>query len=80
MDLNILFVVDSIIKKYTKGFMLGNRLPDLALTLNANINEEDKEFILNELDIGLPLGTNFEHTYENGKLEVVFKEVDYEKF
>ena len=39
------------------------------------VNEENKELFLNELDLILPLGLIFSHEYENGKLKVIFKEV-----
>ena len=67
--------IDEIVKRYTEAYMLYNRSPDLAVSLEACVTEEDKEWILSELDCKLPLGLLFSHTYENGKLQITFKEV-----
>ena len=75
MDFNTFCNIDSIVKKYTDGYMLGNRSPDLAVILTALVNDEEKEYILNDLDKELPYGLYFSHEYENGKLKIVFKEV-----
>jgi len=75
MDLNTFCNIDTIVRKYTGAFAIYNRYPDMALTLECRVTEEDKEHILNELDLNLPLDTYFSHIYENGELQVIFKEV-----
>ena len=54
--------------------------PDVNKTADASnkfkdINEEDKEKLLNDLDLVLPYGLTFSHTYKNSHLAVIFKEV-----
>ena len=71
----ILEKVEEQIKKYTEAYMFMNALPDLAICFRANINEEDKELLLNDLDLVLPYGLTFSHEYKNGHLTVKFKEV-----
>ena len=66
--------IDNIIKNYTEAYMIGNG-KDLSVQLIANVSDEDKEKILNDLDLILPYGLIFNHKYENGKLEINFKEV-----
>ncbi len=75
MDFSTFCDIDEIVKRYTEAYMLYNRSPDLAVSLEAHVNEDDKEWILSEFDCKLPFGLNFSHTYENGKLQVIFKEV-----
>lgn len=75
MDFNTFCNIDSIVKKYTDGYMLRNRSPDLAVTLTTLVNDEEKEYILNDLDVELKDYVNFSHTYENGKLEVTFTSI-----
>lgn len=75
----MLFIVESIekeIKKYTEAYALHNRAPDLAVGFICHINEEDKECLLSDVDKVLPYGMTFSHTYENGKLNLIIKEVD----
>lgn len=67
--------IDEIIKRYTEAYIMYNRPNDLAVGLEASVNEDDKEWILSELDCKLPYGIDFTHTYINGKLQVIFKEV-----
>lgn len=74
MDFYIFCGIDKIAKKYTEAYAIYNRPKDLSVMLQAHVNEEKKECILNELDCVLPYGLNFSHTYENGKLQVIFKE------
>jgi len=52
-----------------------NRSPDLLVTIETNVSDENKEKILYDLDYELRDWINFSHTYENGKLQIVFKEV-----
>lgn len=74
MFLMILDTIEKYVKKYTEAYRFGNN-PNLDVELIANINEEDKECLLNDIDLNLPYGLNFSHTYENGKLKVTFKEL-----
>ena len=71
MDFYIFCNIDEIVKKYTEAYAIFNRPEDLSVGLQAHVGEEDKEFILNELDCVLPYGLNFSHTYENGKLKII---------
>ena len=75
MDFNTLCNIDEIIKRYTEAYAIYNRPEDLSIGLQAHVSEDDKEWILSELDCKLPFGLNFSHTYKNGKLNVIFKEV-----
>lgn len=61
--------------KYSSGYAIGNDVNTLNVFISAHLNEENKELFLNELDLILPLGLIFTHEYENGKLKVIFKEV-----
>lgn len=61
--------------KYSSGYAIGNDVDTLNVFISAHLNEENKELFLNELDLILPLGLIFTHEYENGKLKVIFKEV-----
>lgn len=74
----MLFIIESIekeIKKYTEGYALQNRAPDLAIGFICHINEEDKECLLSDIDKVLPYGMTFSHIYENGKLDLTIKEL-----
>ena len=75
MDFETFLELDEIVKRYTESYVFYNRAPDLAFTLDAHVNENDKEWILSEFDCKLPYGTNFRHTYKNGKLQVIFNKV-----
>ena len=61
--------------KYSSGYAIGNDVDTLNVFISAHLNEENKELFLNELDLILPLGLIFTHEYKNGKLKVIFKEV-----
>lgn len=61
--------------KYSSGYAIGNDVDTLNVFISAHLNEENKELFLNELDLILPFGLIFTHEYENGKLKVIFKEV-----
>ena len=73
MLLFILDSIDKIVKRYTEAYIFTNRAPDLAVQLTANINEEDKEHLLNDIDYELRDYVNFSHTYENERLKIIFK-------
>lgn len=75
MFLMILDSIKSCVKKYTKAYMFGNNPKNFNVELIANINDEDKECLLNDIDMHLPYGLNFSHTYENGRLKIIFKEL-----
>lgn len=74
MFLMILDSIEQCVKKYTSAYRFGNN-QDLDVELIANINDENKECLLNDIDLNLPYGLNFSHIYENGKLKVTFKEL-----
>ena len=74
MFLMILDSIEQCVKKYTEAYRFGNN-PNLDVELIANINDEDKEYLLSDIDLNLPYGLNFSHIYENGKLKVTFKEL-----
>jgi hypothetical protein len=74
MMLQEFWKIDNIIKNYTEAYMIGNGT-DLSVQLIAHVSEDDKERILNDLDLTLPYGLIFNHEYENGKLKINFKEV-----
>lgn len=70
-------VVDNIendVKNYTEAYGFGND-SELNVTLNAMIDEENKEMLLSDIDKHLPYGIMFHHTYVNGLLNVIFKEL-----
>lgn len=72
----LLFILDTIerlVKKYTEAYVFTNRAPDLAVQLTANISEEGKEHLLNDIDYELRDYVNFSHEYENGRLQIIFK-------
>lgn len=74
MFLIILDSIEQCVKKYTEAYRFGNN-PNLDVELIANINDNDKECLLNDIDLNLPYGLNFSHIYENGKLKITFKEL-----
>ena len=68
--------IDSVLKKYTEGFAIGNDTETLNPMIIAHVNETEKELILNDLDKKLPFNLNFSHQYkENGELKIIFKEL-----
>ena len=75
MMLFIIELIEKEIKKYTEAYIFQNRLPNFLICFRCHINEEDKEKLLNDLDLVLPYGLTFSHTYKNSHLEVIFKEV-----
>lgn len=64
--------IDTIVKRHTEAYILTNRESDLKVVLTASVNDEQKEFILNDLDYCLRDLINFSHEYENGKLQITF--------
>ena len=75
MFLMILDSIEKCVKKYTEAYRFGNNPNSFNVELIANINDEDKECLLNDIDLNLPYGLNFSHIYKNGKLKVTFKEL-----
>lgn len=73
MFLFVLDTIESLVKKYTEAYVFTNRAPDLAVQLIAKISEEDKEYLLNDIDYELRNYVNFSHEYENGRLQIIFK-------
>ena len=73
MDFYVFCGIDKIVKRYTESYALANRTPDLAVVLTAFVTDEQKEFILNDLDFSLKDYVEFSHTYENGNLQIIFK-------
>lgn len=49
-----------------------NRFPDLLVTIETNVSDENKEKILYDLDYELRDLISFSHTYENSKLQIIF--------
>ena len=75
MNYMTMIKIDEKIRKYSEAFMIGNEVKTLSVFLKAHIDEESKELFLNDLDSILPYGTIFSHEYENGVLNIIFKEV-----
>ncbi|MBR3209107.1 MAG: hypothetical protein IKF82_02445 [Bacilli bacterium] len=48
---------------------------NLNICLSGKCSEEDKELLLCELDKNLPIGIFFHHEFKNGKLKIIFEEV-----
>lgn len=76
MNLELMYEIDEILRKYTEGYAFFND-EELNLALMANVSDTEKELILNDLDRVLPLGIVFSHEYnnKNGKLNMTFKEI-----
>lgn len=76
MNLDLMMDVDEVLRKYTGAYAFFND-NELNLALMANVSDTEKELILNDLDMLLPLGIIFNHKYnnENGKLNITFKEI-----
>lgn len=75
MQYQIMLQIKEKLDKYSSGYAIGNDVDTLNVFISAHLNEENKELFLNELDLILPLSLIFTHEYENGKLKVIFKEV-----
>lgn len=78
MMLDIFLEIDEILRRYTQAYAIANNAITLNVEAMAHVSEDDKEWILSELDTKLPLGVIFTHTYdgESGKLVVTFKDVE----
>lgn len=75
MNMFVFSMIDDIFRKYTGAFGVTNEFRTLNPTIIAHVSDSEKECILNDLDIKLPYGVNFSHSYENGRLKVIFKEL-----
>lgn len=76
VTLKLINKIKSKVRKYSDVCVLQNRLPDFLLCLKTNVNEEDKELLLNDIDTILPYGITFSHSYEENHLEILFKVVE----
>ena len=74
MQYQTMLQIEEKLNKYSSVYEIKN-VEALNVFISAHLNEENKELFLNELDLILPLGLIFTHEYENGKLKVIFKEV-----
>lgn len=72
MMFSIFCEIDRIVKGYTEAYALCNNPETLNVILTASVTEEQKEFILNDLDYNLRDLIQFTHTYDNGKLQITF--------
>lgn len=72
MMFGIFCEIDRIIKEHTEAYALCNNPETLDVVLTASVTDEQKEFILNDLDYNLRDLIQFTHTYENGKLQIIF--------
>lgn len=75
MQYQTMLQIEEKLNKYSSEYEIGNDVETLNVFISAHLSEENKELFLNELDLILPLGLIFTHEYENGKLKVIFKEV-----
>lgn len=64
--------LDTIVRRHTEAFSLNNRPSDLKVVLIASVTDEQKECILNDIDYVLRDLVEFSHTYDNGKLQIIF--------
>lgn len=74
MQYQTMLQIEEKLNKYSSVYEIKN-VEALNVFISAHLDEENKELFLNELDLILPLGLIFTHEYENGKLKVIFKEV-----
>ena len=74
MQYQTMLQIEEKLNKYSSEYEIEN-VEALNVFISAHLNEENKELFLNELDLILPLGLIFTHEYENGKLKIIFKEV-----
>lgn len=74
MQYQTMLQIEEKLNKYSSVYEIKN-VEALNVFISAHLSEENKELFLNELDLILPLGLIFTHEYENGKLKVIFKEV-----
>lgn len=74
MQYQTMLQTEEKLNKYSSEYEIEN-VEALNVFISAHLDEENKELFLNELDLILPLGLIFTHEYENGRLKVIFKEV-----
>ena len=74
MQYQTMLQIEEKLNKYSSEYEIEN-VEALNVSISAHLCEENKELFLNELDLILPLGLIFTHEYENGKLKIIFKEV-----
>lgn len=74
MQYQTMLQIEGKLNKYSSEYEIEN-VEALNVSISAHLSEENKELFLNELDLILPLGLIFTHEYENGRLKVIFKEV-----
>ena len=74
MQYQTMLQIEEKLNKYSSEYEIEN-IEALNVSISAHLHEENKELFLNELDLILPLGLIFSHEYENGRLKVIFKEV-----
>ena len=74
MQYQTMLQIEGKLNKYSSEYEIKN-VEALNVFISAHLSEENKELFLNELDLILPLGLIFTHEYENGRLKVIFKEV-----
>lgn len=74
MQYQTMLQIEGKLNKYSSEYEIEN-VETLNVSISAHLDEENKELFLNELDLILPLGLIFTHEYENGRLKVIFKEV-----
>lgn len=78
MDFFTFCELDKIVKNHTESYVFVNN-SNLDIELIAYVSEESKEIMLSKIDSKLPLGMIFSHTYEDGKLVVDFKKIEYKE-
>lgn len=76
MDFNTFCKIDEIMKRHTNSYAIGNNVENLRIEVRAHVDNETKEYILNDLDLELLYGMNFSHEYEDGLLVIQFWEVE----
>lgn len=74
MQYQTMLQIEEKLNKYSSEYEIKN-VEALNVFISAHLFEENKELFLNELDLILPLGLIFTHEYENGRLKIIFKEV-----
>lgn len=75
MFLFVLEKIESIVKRYTEAYIFTNNTKNLAVELKCHLDEESKEFLLNDIDNELRDWISFSHTYDSnrGWLQITFK-------
>ena len=73
MDFYVLCGIEKIVKRYTESYVFGND-KDLNVELRCYLDDEDKEWLLSDIDYELKDLVNFSHEYyDNGLLRITFK-------